>query len=120
VYIDGHPIDFIQALLFVCYQQVQPSGKLQLSFKTLEPNGLILYNGGSTRSDFIALELYDGQLFFIINTGDKVERFPFGTTSRPLNDGISHDVRIERNDRTLILTLDGETRQHRFNTLSLS
>ncbi|KAK3092743.1 hypothetical protein FSP39_006792 [Pinctada imbricata] len=56
---------------------LQLNARLQFSiyfkFKTAEPDGLMLFNGGKGQ-DFIALELQSGYLHFIYNMGDGAER----------------------------------------------
>lgn len=42
---------------------------IDMRFKTLEANGLLLYNGGR-RSDFIAVELVNGHVHYIFDLGD--------------------------------------------------
>lgn len=89
------------------------SGTLEVNFKTAEPHGLMLFNGGATgRRDFIAVEVYDGLVFLVLNMGDGVQRFPFGTTYHKIDDDQPHYIRIDRNHRDLRLTLDNDERRH--------
>ena len=89
------------------------AGSISFSFKTTEPHGLLLYNGANKRQlsddqDFVAIEMYDGILYFVINTGHGVSRFAFSDLR--LDDGVSHSVRVERQSAQITLTLDGRIR----------
>lgn len=90
------------------------SGTLEFNFKTAEPNGLILFSGGARgRRDFIAVEVYDGIVFLVLDMGDGVvKRFPFGTTLHRVDDDRPHYIRIDRDHQTLRLTLDSDERRH--------
>ncbi|XP_069116401.1 neurexin-1-like isoform X2 [Argopecten irradians] len=63
-------------------------------FKTTEPNGLIMYNGGHGQ-DFLAFELQGGYLHYVYNTGGGAKRVVVNTINR-LNDNEWHDVRLLR------------------------
>ncbi|XP_060079524.1 neurexin-3-like [Ylistrum balloti] len=63
-------------------------------FKTTEPNGLIMYNGGRGQ-DFLAFELQGGYLHYVYNTGAGAKRVVVNTINR-LNDNEWHDVRLLR------------------------
>jgi len=86
-------------------------GLIEFNFRTIEPHGLMLVTSPRPgRSDFFALELDDGDLYALVNLGGQTRRFPVGTG---VNDGRPHQVRIDRNGRTLWLTLDNERHQGR-------
>ena len=69
------------------------SGTLSFSFRTTEPHGLMMYNGGRPgTSDFVAIEMYDGILYFVIDVGSGVKRYRFSNDQ--LNDGQPHEVRF--------------------------
>ena len=54
------------------YRYAVHSGSLTFKFRTNEPDGLLLYNAAAENnqtSDFVAFELVDSQLYFIINLG---------------------------------------------------
>ncbi|XP_033734709.1 LOW QUALITY PROTEIN: neurexin-2-like [Pecten maximus] len=63
-------------------------------FKTTEPDGLIMYNGGRGQ-DFLAFELQGGYLHYVYNTGAGAKRVVVNTINR-LNDNEWHDVRLLR------------------------
>lgn len=67
---------------------------LYFKFKTTELAGLILYNGGEGH-DFIAIELQDGCLHYVYNTGDGPRRIVVNCL-KPLNDNKWHDVSLMR------------------------
>ena len=64
--------------------------------KTTQPNGLILYSGGGAYiSDFIAVELVEGRVFYIFNTGSGTRSIR-STKHEPINDNRWHDIGIIR------------------------
>ncbi|XP_008554083.1 neurexin-3 [Microplitis demolitor] len=63
-------------------------------FRTKEANGLILFNAGKGK-DFIAIELLDGHVHYIVDLGDGVLRIRDSAKSR-LNDGKWHSVTVSR------------------------
>ncbi|XP_021341144.1 neurexin-1a-like isoform X3 [Mizuhopecten yessoensis] len=63
-------------------------------FKTTEPDGLIMYNGGRGQ-DFLAFELQGGYLHYVYNTGAGAKRVVVNTINR-LSDNEWHDVRLLR------------------------
>ena len=47
------------------------TGSLSFNFRTTEPHNLILFNGPKPgHSDFMAVEMHDGILYFVIDLGD--------------------------------------------------
>lgn len=71
----------------------QTRNSLTLTYRTEEPHGLVLYNGGVAGSqDFVAIELFDGIPYFVIDLGDLVHRYPFTTT--PTNDAKPHTLQV--------------------------
>lgn len=63
-------------------------------FKTLEANGILLYNGGK-KQDFIALELVNGHVHYAFNLGDGVITIK-DKVKTPLNDNRWHSVSVRR------------------------
>jgi len=85
--------------------------RITFSFKTIQPHGVMMVTSPNRgRSDFFAIELSDGDLYALFNLGGQTSRFLVGTG---VNDGQSHNVMIDRNDRSLWLTLDNEQHQGR-------
>lgn len=86
------------------------SGSIEFHFKTFDPNGLILFNGG--QPDSFSVELFDGQPYVNLDLGGGVYKYPFETRSGLVNDGQPHHILINRRGRTLRLALDGDERIH--------
>uniref|UniRef100_A0A1I7WCQ3 Neurexin-1a n=1 Tax=Heterorhabditis bacteriophora TaxID=37862 RepID=A0A1I7WCQ3_HETBA len=83
------------------------SGSLSFHFRTVEPDGLILYHGNmaTNSSDYIAFELIDGHLHMVINLGSGVVRLQ--TTAQKVTDGTQwHNVYLERVGRTGSVVVD--------------
>ncbi|XP_054713514.1 neurexin-1-like [Uloborus diversus] len=91
-----HPVTFKSKFTFIGLSQLKAYSSMNLyfQFKTLEPNGLILYNGGKGQ-DFIAIELVDGHLHYIFNLGDGPRKVRSNTRTT-LNDNHWHAVTIGR------------------------
>ena len=79
-----HAVSFVAANTYLGLPQmkVYNSINIRLQFRTHEQNGLIFYNAGKA-SDFIALELVNGRLFYILNLG-------YGPISIQDTDMVSH------------------------------
>jgi len=69
---------------------------IELNFKTIEPNGLILHNPGrSGLRDYLSLETYDGILYVNLELGNPHHMYPFGRTpSVRVDDGQAHNVKV--------------------------
>ncbi|GFY57669.1 neurexin-3 [Trichonephila inaurata madagascariensis] len=91
-----HPVTFKSKFTFIGLSQLKAYSSMNLyfQFKTLEPNGLILFNGGKGQ-DFIAIELVDGHLHYIFNLGDGPRKVRSNTRTT-LNDNQWHAVTIGR------------------------
>ncbi len=88
-------------------------GQFSFKFKTTTPEGLLMYNGGRPQTrDLVAVEMFDGHLYLVLDMGDKTHRFKFGRTDQPLNDGRPHSVEVQRTGSQLTLTLDGVSQDH--------
>ncbi|XP_078186074.1 agrin isoform X10 [Callithrix jacchus] len=80
--------------------------RLALEFRTLEPQGLLLYNGNARGKDFLALALLDGHVQLRFDTGSG----PAVLTSAVLVDlGRWHRLELSRHWRRGTLSVDGET-----------
>ncbi|XP_035900557.1 neurexin-1 isoform X8 [Anopheles stephensi] len=67
---------------------------IDFRFKTLEPNGLLFYNGGK-RTDFVAVELVNGHIHYVFDLGDG----PITLRDKArihMNDNRWHSVSIRR------------------------
>ncbi|XP_055944776.1 neurexin-1-like isoform X1 [Argiope bruennichi] len=91
-----HPVTFKSKFTFLGLPQLRAYSTLNLyfQFKTMEPNGLVLYNAGKGQ-DFIAVELVDGHLHYVFNLGDG-PRGVRSNTKTALNDNQWHAVTIGR------------------------
>ncbi|XP_054706570.1 neurexin-1-like [Uloborus diversus] len=91
-----HPVTFKSKFTFLGLPQLRAYSTLNLyfQFKTMEPNGLLLYNGGKGQ-DFLAVELVDGHLHYVFNLGDGPRGVRSNTRST-LNDNQWHAVTIGR------------------------
>ena len=63
-------------------------------FRTLEANGLIMYNGGHDK-DFFAIELVNGHIHYTVNLGYAAISIK-DSSPRPLNDNRWHSVSVSR------------------------
>lgn len=69
--------------------------------RTLEANGLLLFSSsGVLDKDFLAIELSDGAVRYIFDTGNGAQTLQQSTSlsSRPINDGQWHDIGIQRTE----------------------
>ncbi|GAV00675.1 hypothetical protein RvY_11493 [Ramazzottius varieornatus] len=79
---------------------------IKLSFKTTEPNGLILFNGKAGK-DFIALELVRGALHFTFDLGNGAKSLQ-STVTFPLHDNRWHAAHISKPTRNeYVMAIDG-------------
>ncbi|GJQ66007.1 putative laminin G [Trypoxylus dichotomus] len=67
---------------------------IDFMFKTREANGLIMFNGGK-KEDYIAVELVDGHIHYVVNVGDGAVHLRDNAKSH-LNDNRWHTVGIRR------------------------
>ncbi|KAL3872891.1 hypothetical protein ACJMK2_036072 [Sinanodonta woodiana] len=90
------PVTFKSTASYVALSQLQADTYFSVSFmfKTLGPNGLILFNGISDY-DFLALELHNGYLYYSYDVGGGPQRI-YVNTAEPLNDNKWHDVSLIR------------------------
>ena len=61
-----------------------------LCFQTTDGNGLLLYSSGVT-GDYMALELYDGSLFFVLDDGNGPRTY---LIKENMNDDVWHNIEI--------------------------
>jgi leucine-rich repeat transmembrane neuronal protein 1/2 len=74
--------------------QARSQFSISFQFKTVESDGVLLYNGGQGQ-DFIAIEMQDGYLHLLFNMGGGAERVVVNTQQR-LNDNKWHLVSVQR------------------------
>ena len=74
-------------------------GSISFSFRTNEPDAVIMYaKGAEGMSDFFAFELLNGYLFLVLDLGSGAIRHKRDTF--PLNDGQWHTVTLMRERNT--------------------
>ncbi|KAM4014179.1 neurexin 3 isoform 13-T13 [Anomaloglossus baeobatrachus] len=87
--------------------QAYTSMHLFFQFKTISPDGFILFNSGDG-SDFIAVELVKGYIHYVVDLGNG-QNVIKGNSERPLNDNQWHHVVITRdNSNTHTLKVDAK------------
>ncbi|CAM1325515.1 NRXN2 (predicted) [Pycnogonum litorale] len=82
------------------------SGSLSFKMRTNEPNGLIMYNAGASKSvsDFFAFELLDGHVYLLMNLGSGVVKVK--ATNRRMDDGHWHIVSLRRHNKSGRVSVD--------------
>ncbi|XP_042239810.1 neurexin-1-like isoform X1 [Homarus americanus] len=91
-----HPVTFKSTAAYVALPQLKAyaSTNIYFQFKTLQPAGLLMYNGGKGH-DFIALELINGHVHLNFNLGDRPVRVR-DNNKMALNDNKWHVVTVSR------------------------
>ncbi|XP_069165959.1 neurexin 1 isoform X1 [Procambarus clarkii] len=91
-----HPVTFKSRTAYVALPQLKAyaSTNIYFQFKTLQPSGLLMYNGGKGH-DFLALELVNGHVHLIFNLGDRPVRVR-DNNKMALNDNKWHVVTVSR------------------------
>ncbi|XP_042874196.1 neurexin-1-like isoform X2 [Penaeus japonicus] len=105
-----HPVTFKSRSAFVALPQLKAyaSTNIYFQFKTLQPNGLIMFNGGKGH-DFLAIELVNGHIHLIFNLGDRPVRVR-DNNKMALNDNKWHAVTVSRpSPRQHTLMVDDNT-----------
>lgn len=100
-------VTFKSKYTFVGLPQLKAYSRLNLyfQFKTREPNGLLFFNGGGQKHDFIALEMINGQMHYIFDLGDGPRRIQ-SKIKNNLNDNRWHMVTLGRpslNQHTMLI-----------------
>lgn len=100
-------VTFKSKYTFVGLPQLKAYSRLNIyfQFKTREPNGLLFFNGGGQKHDFIALELVNGILHYIFDLGDGPRRIQ-SKSRNILNDNRWHTVTLGRpslNQHTMLI-----------------
>ncbi|XP_070578769.1 neurexin-3-like isoform X11 [Ptychodera flava] len=106
----SNPVTFKsrEAFIVLSPPNTYPVLNLFFQFRTVEPNGLILFNDGDG-NDFLAVELVDGYIHYVFNTGDKTSVMRANTVTR-LNNNQWHEVTITRDNRDRqVLKVDDAT-----------
>ncbi|XP_056637002.1 neurexin-1 isoform X2 [Diorhabda sublineata] len=90
------PVTFRSKHTFIGLPMLRAYSSIHIDFmfKTREANGLILFNGGK-KDDFVAVELVEGHISYIVNVGDGTVTL-HDTHRNQLNDNRWHTVGIRR------------------------
>lgn len=82
---------------FVGLPQLKAYTRLDVyfQFKTREADGLLFFNGGGSKHDFVAIELVNGQLHYVFDQGDGTRRLQ-SKARNALNDNRWHTVTLGR------------------------
>ncbi|KAG5887691.1 hypothetical protein JTB14_002012 [Gonioctena quinquepunctata] len=90
------PVTFRSKHTFIGLPMLRAYSSIHIDFmfRTREANGLILFNGGK-KEDFLAVELVDGHINYIVNVGDGTVTLR-DTVREHLNDNRWHTVGIRR------------------------
>ncbi|XP_064212008.1 neurexin 1 [Tribolium castaneum] len=90
------PVTFRSKHTFIGLPMLRAYSSIHIDFmfKTREANGLIMFNGGR-KEDFVAVELVDGHINYIVNVGDGTVTLR-DTVRSHLNDNRWHTVGIRR------------------------
>nr|XP_027202560.1 neurexin-1-like isoform X1 [Dermatophagoides pteronyssinus] len=90
-------VTFKSKYTFVGLPQLKAYSRLNVyfQFKTREPNGLLLFNGGGQKHDFIAVEMVNGNIHYIFDLGDGPRRLQ-SNNRQSLNDNHWHTVTLGR------------------------
>lgn len=90
------PVTFRSKHTFIGLPMLRAYSSIHIDFmfKTRELNGLIMFNGGR-KEDFVAVELVDGHISYVVNIGDGPVHLR-DTVKTHLNDNRWHTVGIRR------------------------
>ncbi|KAJ8924521.1 hypothetical protein NQ315_007319 [Exocentrus adspersus] len=90
------PVTFRSKHTFIGLPMLRAYSSIHIDFmfRTREANGLILFNGGK-KEDFVAVELVDGHVNYVVNVGDGTVTLR-DTVRNHLNDNRWHTVGIRR------------------------
>lgn len=113
------PITFLteESFLLLPKWNGKATGDILFSFRTNEPDSVIMYNrgSGSKKEDFFAFELVKGYLYLVLNLGAGAIRHQAPTAK--LDDGHWHKVALQRKERQgTIIVDDVESEDGHFQT----
>ncbi|ELT97439.1 hypothetical protein CAPTEDRAFT_43082, partial [Capitella teleta] len=103
------PITFTEKGAYVTLPmwELREEGSIEFNFKTQQRDAMIFYNGGQAGSrDFVAIELFDGTPYFVIDTGSGERRLEFSRNRVRVDDGEEHFIKVDRHNADLEITLD--------------
>ncbi|KAK6166927.1 hypothetical protein SNE40_023527 [Patella caerulea] len=109
------PVTFKESNTYITLPtlKIQEGGVIHFRFRTIKDNGLMLFNRGAANApNFIAVELFDGKLYFVYDFGSFTRRVPF--SPRVVSDGQEKEVEIRFFNRHIDLLLNGESKRINF------
>ena len=80
---------------------------ISLMFKTLRPDGILVYSINNARTDMIAIELRDGIPWFVYDAGSGPAVFTLDDEDTKYNDGKWHELVAARSGGIGDITIDG-------------
>lgn len=105
--VESQPVTFTSPECFVAlprWDVTQNSGTIEFQFRTTESDGLIMFNSGSSNSDFFAMEIIDGHFYLVMDLGtgaikEKVSR-------SPVDNGMPHVVYFQYSGKSGLVRVD--------------
>ncbi|KAG5441064.1 Neurexin-3, variant 2 [Clonorchis sinensis] len=71
----------------------------EIEFVTYEPNGILFFVGPDREhTDFVCVELYDGNVYFVYAVGDHFRHIQLNPDNMKVNTGMSNRVYVSRNE----------------------
>ncbi|CAF0717274.1 unnamed protein product [Brachionus calyciflorus] len=108
IFLDGHT-ELIYKNRIYDVMKVQNVNKFELSFKTKNNNGLLLFTGNGNSISFLYIAIQNGKLVFSFSLPKHKQSFSLSSKTK-LNDNNWHLVLIERNRRKAILNIDNNVK----------
>ena len=114
--IESQPITFTSPESFIALPRFDVSRKLAtmtFQFKTVEANGMIMYNGGSfgnIDSDFFAMEIIDGYLYLLLDLGSGAIKEKASRTR--VDDGHPHIVFFQYGGKNGFIKVDAHQTEY--------
>ncbi|XP_068247623.1 LOW QUALITY PROTEIN: chondroitin sulfate proteoglycan 4-like [Palaemon carinicauda] len=100
------PISFVRPGAYVAFQDSYPrtGGSISLEIKTQSQNALVMYNTGPpSRSDFIAVEIYEGHPRLVLDTGNGAVDL---NSTTYISDGVWHRLEAHFKPTYMELSVD--------------
>ncbi|CAH8652770.1 unnamed protein product [Dicrocoelium dendriticum] len=72
----------------------------EMEFMTYEPRGILFFVGPDREhTDFVCVELYDGNVYFVYAVGDHYRHIQLNPEGMKVNNGMSNRVYVSRNEK---------------------
>ncbi|KAL5005761.1 hypothetical protein ScPMuIL_016919 [Solemya velum] len=102
-----YPITFVtmESLIALGSLDLRSGGTITFRFKTNEPRSILLFSRGrANAADYMAIEIFDGILYFVYNFGSGNRRVPFAKFR--VDNGEWHEVSVDISKQLIRLLLD--------------